>query len=513
MTETFDLDTARAVGTNGQLASPRTTEQLIGAAGMGSGHRPARGHGYEQRGLAYLPSSPQYEGRFGRMFRLPPYVPDAKRIAEVAALMKEDGQGADNPDIPAGYTYLGQFLDHDITFDPTSSLDRQNDPDALTDFRSPRFDLDSMYGRGPSDDPFLYEKASGGTRMLVGHHDDEDDLPRNTEETALLGDPRNDENIFVSQLHLTMLKFHNAVVDRLSPDLRRGSETDFEAAQRLVRWHYQWMVLHDFLPRVIGADLLREVFDDSSGLPVVHRRFFQWRNGPFMPVEFSVAAYRFGHSMIRPGYKLNTFVPGLPIFTAEPIPDHRLSSFGGFRILPPRWTVEWRRFFEVDGAGDGGLQHSRLIDAKLADPLAALPPSVASNPDSLIVRNLTRGARLCLPSGQAVARHMGVPVLAEDELGLAGPAPLWYYLLKEAEVRAGGRHLGEAGGRIVAEVFLGLLEKDPSSYLRLDPGFRPFLGPVEGTFGMPELIAVAGHGLGVIRGGVGAPSPQPAQPV
>ena len=179
--------------------------------------------------------------------------------------------------------------------------------------------------------------------------------------------------------------------------------------------------------------------------------------------------------------------------------------------MPPRWTVEWRRFFEVAGEGDGPLQQSRRIDTKLADPLAALPPSVASHPDSLIVRNLTRGARLNLPSGQAVARHMGVPVLAEDELGLHGPAPLWYYLLKEAEVRAGGRHLGEAGGRIVAEVFLGLLEKDPSSYLRNDPAFRPFLGPVEGTFGMPELITVAGHGLGVIGGGI--VPPRPAQPV
>lgn len=170
-------------------------------------------------------------------------------------------------------------------------------------------------------------------------------------------------------------------------------------------------------------------------------------------------------------------------------------------------TVEWRRFFDVAGAGDGALQHSRAIDAKLADPLAALPPSVASHPASLIARNLTRGARLSLPSGQVVARHMGVPVLTEDELGLTGPAPLWYYVLKESEVRTGGAHLGEVGGLIVAEVFLGLLEKDPSSYLRNDPLFRPFLGATAGEFGMPDLITVAGHGLGVI-----APPPRPPAP-
>jgi hypothetical protein len=492
MTETFDpRRTAQSLGTDGQTPTPRTAEQLVDTSGMTAPRRPARAHTYVQRGLTSVPHSPQYEGRFGRMFRLPPYVPDAARLAEVAALMTETG-GPDNERIPAGYTYLGQLLDHDITFDTTSSLDRQNDPDALTNFRSPRFDLDCLYGRGPADDPFLYQRGSGGTTMLVGHHDDEDDLPRNEEETALLGDPRNDENIFVSQLHLTLLKFHNAVVDGLAADDRRGSETDFEAAQRIVRWHYQWMVVHDFLPRIVGEETMAAVFDEDAAVPRVDRRYYRWRNAPYMPVEFSVAAYRFGHSMVRTGYKLNTTVPGLRIFTKDPITGHRLSSFGGFRTLPPLWTVEWRRFFDVDGDGDGALQHSRPIDSHLADPLTELPPEVASNPSSLTMRNLVRGARLGLPSGQAVARHVGARVLTADELGLRGPAPLWFYLLKEAEVRAGGAHLGPVGGRIVAEVFLGLLEKDPSSYLRNEPGFRP-----EGTFGMPELITRSGHGLAV----------------
>jgi len=217
--------------------------------------------------------------------------------------------------------------------------------------------------------------------------------------------------------------------------------------------------------------------------------------------------------MVRRGYKLNTFVPRLPIFTEDPIPENRLSSFGGFRELPPRWTVEWRRFFEVAGAGDGELQPSRLIDTKLADPLAKLPPSVATDPDSLALRNLIRGARMGLPSGQAVARHVGADVLDADELGLTGPAPLWYYLLKEAEVRAGGRHLGPVGGRIVAEVFLGLLEKDPSSYLRNEPAFRPFLGTTDGVFDMPDLITVSAHGLEVVGGGFVPGGPRPPRPV
>ena len=490
------------------MAAPRTTEQLVAGATsaheIGYGRREARGHGYELRGLGYLPLSQLHEGRFGRMFRLPPFVPTDARIAEIASVMVEApvfDPALDNPDIPAGYTYLGQFIDHDITFDPVSSLDRQNDPDALNNFRTPRLDLDSLYGSGPADDPFLYDLPTGHRKLLIDHHDNQDDLPRNAQETALIGDPRNDENIFVAALHLTMLKFHNAVVDRVAaePTLRNGSETEFEAAQRIVRWHYQWIVAHDYLRRNCGQAMLDEVLDESGPIPQVHRQVFKWKYFPYMPVEFSVAAYRFGHSQIRGQYKLNTTVPRLPIFTPGPIRDDRLGSFGGFRTLPAQWTIEWGRFFEVAGAGDSERQQTRLIDIQLAGPLVQLPPDVGGDRPSLVIRNLTRGARLLLPSGQDVAGHMGVVPLSDAELGLpgGGPAPLWYYVLKEAEVQANGRHLGEVGGRIVAEVLLGLLEADPSSYLRLQPTWTPFLpAATGGDFTFADLINVAGHGLG-----------------
>jgi hypothetical protein len=505
-----------AIDTNGhatmQIEAPRTTEQLVAGAttgrGLGYGRRSARGHGYQPRGLSYLPVSQQFEGRFGRMFRLPPFVPSDERIAEIAALMTENATGPtpelDNPTITAGYTYLGQFIDHDLTLDTASSLERQNDPDALVNFRSPRFDLDSIYGRGPVDDPFLYDKTAGGEKLLVGRHDNEDDLPRNVQDTALIGDPRNDENIFVSQLQLTMLEFHNAVVDLVTagPALRRGSETTFEAAQRIVRWHYQWLVVHDFLRHVVGDATLAEVLDETGPYPRVDRRFYTWRKDPFMPVEFSVAAYRFGHSMIRGRYKLNTFVPALPTFTPGSVSDNPLGHFGGFRILPPFWTIEWARFFGVDGAGSDALQQSRLIDTKLADPLANLPIEIGGNRPSLIDRNLTRGARLLLPSGQDVAGHMGTDILTDADLGLGGgPAPLWYYILREAHLQTGGHHLGQAGGRIVAEVFLGLLEKDASSYLRNQPTWKPHLpAATPGDFTMADLIAFTGHGLDAITG-------------
>lgn len=489
----------------------RPPEQLVNQAassrGFGTPHRPARGHGYEQRGLAYLPVSQLFEGRFGRMFRLPPFVPDAQRIAEIAAVMLEGESGTDssqdNPDIPSGYTYLGQFVDHDLTFDPVSSLTRQNDPDALTNFRSPRFDLDCVYGRGPSDDAFLYDRSPGREgMMLIGRHHDQDDLPRNAQGTALLGDPRNDENTFVSQLQLTMLKFHNSVVEvvRVDPTLHTGSESVFETAQRLVRWHYQWMVVHDFLRRTVGSAMLDSVLDESGPVPRLTCEHYHPRSTtPYMPVEFSVAAYRFGHSQIRGGYALNTLVRN-PLFRPGSVTENPLGHFGGFRELPARWTVEWRRFFEVDGAGDGALQMTRLIDTRLANPLAAMPTEIGGDRPSLVDRNLTRGARLALPSGQDVAAAMGETPLTDAELELpgGGPAPLWYYVLREARVRADGRRLGPVGGRIVAEVFLGLLARDPSSYLRAAPAWRPFLpAATPGTFTMPDLIAVSGHGLGV----------------
>lgn len=492
----------------------RTPEDLVNhaasARGFGSPHRPARGHGAEQRGLAYLPVSRLFEGRFGRMFRLYPFIPTAERIAEIAAVMTEGDSGGDpaqnNPDIPAGYTYFGQFIDHDLTFDPVSSLTRQSDPDALTNFRSPRFDLDSVYGRGPTDDAFLYDKRPGReARLLIGEHDDEEDLPRNSQDTALIGDSRNDENTFVSQLQLTMLKFHNAVVDvvQADPTLVRDSETIFEASQRIVRWHYQWAVVHDFLRRTVGEEMLDSVLDESGPVPRLDLRHYEPRSPtPYMPVEFSVAAYRFGHSQIRGRYSLNTLVGPLATFLpgSSSDPAKRLQQFGGFRILPPFWTVEWRRFFEVDGDGDGPLQLSRLIDTKLANPLAALPVEIAGDRPSLIDRNLTRGARLALPSGQSVAAAMGVTPLTDEELELpgGGPAPLWYYVLREARVQAEGRHLGEVGGRIVAEVFLGLMSRDPSSYLRQEPAWRPFLpAATAATFTVPDLIRMSGHGLGV----------------
>ncbi|MFG2343271.1 peroxidase family protein [Streptomyces phaeochromogenes] len=496
-----------------------TVNMAGGGKSLGLPASSIRNHARVTRGLGYVPESSLSIGLFGRMFRrLDPYIPDDTRIDAIAQLMSEPSGAALDGKIPAGYTYVGQFIDHDITFDPTSSLQRWNDPDALVNFRTPRFDLDSVYGRGPADQPYLYQKSRGAEphQFVIGKAKGEAkaelDLPRDPRGVALIGDPRNDENVFVSQLQLTFMLFHNKVCDWLTADSaaeyerhRRADEGVFDCAQRLVRWHYQWIVVHDFLKRIVDAATYKDVLRNEplipQGDPVeqVKLRFFAWQHRFFMPVEFAVAAFRFGHSMVRPTYTLNSKVGPLPIFTPESASNryNELRHFGGFRRLPTNWQIDWKRFFDLGDTTH--LQHARKIDRYLAPPLLHLPPDQAGGAvANLARRNLTRGARLGLPSGQQVALAIGAEPLDDEDLDLPGkgPAPLWYYVLREAELHDGGRTLGTVGSRIVTEVFLGMLSADPSSYLSTAPGWRPVLcGARAGEFTMADLINFTGFGV------------------
>jgi hypothetical protein len=465
-----------------------------------------RHHGQKTRGLYTAPQSPFFEGRFGRMFRnLPVHEHDLKFLRDLADAMEEQDRSpaGDNPSIPAGFTYFGQFVDHDVTFDPTSSLQKQNDPDALVNFRSPRLDLDCIYGAGPDDQPYLYDQAQPG-KFLIGRitDDDErahvgpgagDDLQRNRQGRAMIGDPRNDENTFVSQLQLAFLKLHNRLIELVAhEDGLEGGEL-FREAQRQARWHYQWVVVHDFLPRLVGAEnLAGRLVTDPSGAERVELQLYKYRDHPYMPVEFSGAAYRYGHSQIRGFYAINELVKA-PTFRPGPLAD-RTSDFRGFRSLPPFWTVQWPFFFELDGTAP---QPTRKIDTKLSGALFSLPGEDEDDRDmkSLARRNLLRGRALGLPSGHRVANAMNVPKdrqLTRDQLGFKRPCPLWFYVLREAEALHGGTRLGPVGGGIVAETFLGLLDADRSSYLSVEPGWKPTLPAAEaGTFTMADLLRFA----------------------
>lgn len=472
-------------------------------------------------------------GRFGRMFgKLPAFSSDTPEIRAAlleigkaggimdakdklsegpVKLITEPALSAKNPNnttLTAGFTFLGQFLDHDMTFDPTSSLERQSDPEHISNFRTPSLALDNLYGAGPGASPHLYDQSAAGQGIkflleatgTAGKFD----VPRNSQGVALIGDPRNDENLIVSQLQVAFLKFHNACVDHVKTKIKLTKPDEiFAEAQRLVRWHYQWIIVHEFLRKTCGADVVADVLENG-------RKFYKWHNEPYIPVEFSVAAYRFGHSQVRPSYRANfTGNPGGQPFFAmifEPVPSDPNDPedlTGGHRA--PRRFIDWPTFFDF---GDGQVRPNKKIDSVLSTALFKLPGSVVANPDpktnpsSLAQRNLLRHLTFSLPSGQRVASAMGVPPLSKSDLadlkphGLDDRTPLWFYVLREASVQANGEHMGAVGGRIIAEVFLGLLEGDRASYLSQEPDWQPSLPTIDPSktgddFTMIDLLRFA----------------------
>ncbi|WP_434811932.1 peroxidase family protein [Microbacterium sp. bgisy189] len=488
-------------------------------------------HGTADLGLLTPQSTFYDQGRFGRLFpTLPAFAADTPSVREALTELGKRGgpmdardnlgdatllitnpgravRNPDNPTQPAGMTFLGQFLDHDMTFDPTSSLARRQDPESIRNFRIPALDLDSVYGGGPGVSPHLYDRTidHGSTTLLVEQITgsgsvsidgaDRFDLPRNAQATALLGDPRNDENLIVSQLHLAFLRFHNRVVIDLRTDMPSLTADElFAEAQRVVRWHYQWIVLHEFLPATIGADLTEELMTEG-------RKHYNWRNNPYIPVEFAVAAYRFGHSQVRPSYRANfgTDADDLAHQFIGFIFDHRAMDptdpddlRGGCRAA--RRYIDWQTFFDF---GDGRMRHNKRIDATLSTSLFRLPGFGDGAGASLATRNLLRNLTLKVPSGQRVARAMQLPELAAADLSeladleLDRRTPLWFYVLREADVLADGKHLGPVGGRIVGEVIHGLIDGDASSYLSQDPDWTPTYG-TDDTFAMTDLLTAAG---------------------
>lgn len=388
-----------------------------------------------------------------------------------------------------------------------------------------------MYQRGEERDLFLI----GETSATPGQGDPSVpvsqpfDLPRVPSGTALIGDPRNDENLAVAQTHLAFLRFHNQVVTELKAGnlepIDPGQGASFEAARQLVIWHYHWIVLHDFLRRLIVPSTLDEVLQGG-------RTFFVYDREPFMPVEFSGAAYRLGHSMVRASYDYNrVFTPKPGGVTPATLELLFLFSGGSGSVvpIPSDWIIDWRRFHEVDAAVTP--EKSRKLDPFVVPPLTDLP-EFSNEPEarlrSLTFRNLKRGVQLGLPSGQWVARQMGVTPLSVEELstgrdgaaalvnGFGKQTPLWYYILKEAKVQERGLRLGQVGSRILAEVFVGLLRGDPGSFLNLYPSWKPTLpSATPGDFTMADLLNFTGdlNPIGAERQGESDPEQDEHEPV
>lgn len=476
-------------------------------------------------------------GLFGRLFPgVPPFKADEGDIVALAEAMLATDVRA-SAALPAGFTYLGQFIDHDITLDLTSIADKDADPDGLENFRTPGLDLDSIYGFGPDGSPHLYERVSDedgrsqpGAKLLLGAAQESEglngrqlgalpghDLPRQPATGfAIIGDPRNDENLVVAQLHVAFMRFHNRIVDKLAADLGKPAtgRNLFAEARRLMTWHYQWIVLHEYLDAITGEPGIADRTIARG------RRFFRFKQWPFIPLEFAVAAYRFGHTLVREAYSHNiVFTFGNPPFPPATLPllfqftakSGGIDGTSDLAAVPSNWVIDWRRFFDFPVAPDEpGFVRNRVapFDPLLVPTLHALPGAAPGSPTArLPFLNLMRGVIRSLPSGQTVAKLMGIPALTPDQvaagpdgavarrLGFDANTPLWYYILKEAEQGPGrGEHLGPVGATIVAEVLVGLVQGSATSYLGMDPKFQPSLGPTPGSFTMVDLLTFAFDG-------------------
>src|SRR2546428_2427799 len=412
----------------------------------------------------------------------------------------------DNPTHTAGVTFFGQFMDLDVTFDSRSTLGVPTDPTATRNARLAAFDLDTIYGQGPFVTPQFYE-VEDQAKLRIESGGIFEDLPRNGEGTAIIPDPRSDQNMMISGLNCAFILFHTGTVDGVRQQLGLiDPAAIFAEAKRLVLWHYHWLILNEFLPLFVGPALVNDILNNG-------RRFYQPDKGQAtMPVEFQGACFRLGHTMVRPSYRANLkgdngkpffgfiFDPALGDIAPEKGKDpNDLRS--GFRA--PRRFIGWQTFFDFK---DGEIKRNKRMDTKISTPLFTLPlAAIASHkaPIALMQRNLLRHVTWSMPSGQSIARAMGVDRLsAEDlkelktyDLGLEENTPLFYYMLKEAELvpdtdigrNTGGFHLGPVGGRIVGEVVIGLLQSDPASWLAQQPHWTPSLQRPRAGLRMTDL--------------------------
>jgi hypothetical protein len=490
--------------------------------------------------------------RFSRLGDKGPALDRDTLLSLAEAMTAAGGPDAANPTIPAGFTYLGQFVDHDLTLDNTAkAFGSSVTIDELLQGRSPALDLDSVYGRGPddSDDQIFYTdgiRLKMGTTAPTPFPDagtntafDRFDLPRvglgsskKDRRLAQIPDKRNDENLAVAQTHLAFIRFHNRVADHLA---EKGvpSTVLFSKAQEMVVKHYQWMLKTDFLPRIVDPAVVNDVF--TNGRKVFEKTAIA-EHLPTMPIEFSVAAYRLGHSMVRGAYEWNrVFKNGGPgpsaslllLFTfsatsgiLSPDGDIQDPESGSFERLPSNWIADFRRLYDFTAIGKNDLKApegvpnvAKRIDTLLVDPLKDLPvgsfggtnttPSIERN---LAFRNLVRAQMIELANGQQMAKLMEVEPLTSAQIrtgdnGAVIPAnspaitntPLWFYILREAELNNG--RLGAVGGRIVAETFHRAMEGSKHSIVR-DRTWRPtdLVANPNDRFNMTDLLLFAFEG-------------------
>jgi hypothetical protein len=442
--------------------------------------------------------------------------------------------------VPAAYTYFGQFLNHDISapvrvttvsnparriIEADPDLDVLLSPvrarsinvhlDLLRNEHARPMTLNSLYGGGPSDAAssslyasdkvrFLLADAFDDPAMLPQHRARLDlngkskfDLPRDgAAKVALIADRRNDQNLAISQLHLAFMLFHNRVADDVARKFpRSGEKFQFEEARRIVTRHYQWCIVHDYLDRTGTSS-----HGSFQGIvPGAKRRFANKLNKPnTVPLEFTTAAFRFGHSMVGAFYDYNE------VFSKDGVRPAQLlelfmftSSKGMLNQVPPpgrspqvpfHWIINWNMFLKDPPEGSA----AESINPRLAGTMLGLQEKMDDSKmrqglQSICARNLRRGYHRFIPSGQKLANALGLPGLDSNELlqgfgraqmlssgtlerfeqlitaGQFGSAmPAWAYFLCEAQNANSGKALGPVAGAIVRETILGLLKLNKS---------------------------------------------------
>jgi hypothetical protein len=451
------------------------------------------------------------------------------------------GTGDDSATLPAEYTYLGQFIDHNLDFDETAQPTANVNSSALTNFESFRFDLNNVFGGGPSVDPQLYAGdhehllATGnlgtpqadGFPTVTGSKKSMYDLARNQSGGAILVEPRDDENQILSQISAAFVAFYNDFIDQ--------GDT-YAQARQLTENYYQEIVLTDVLPAFVGQSTINRYLSiGSNGQALVNTPNFP--SAGFTPIEFSVGAYRFGHALVRQDYHINDINPtttdiddNVAIFDVNNFQSGDLSGGaplpgptqpGGSTCTattvctqpnPAGHQIQWRYFVPALDANqaDPGINFARNTQTTISPALFNLPAEtiagcadaaspVCNGSGSLIARDFARGNYDGLASGQAIAQALGCPVIPASSINpthdavFSAGTPLIYYVL--AEAKRAGQTLGCVGGRIVAQTFLRVLWDTPNSILHTN--FRPDpslvkLAPEKPAFSFGDLLVDTG---------------------
>jgi len=451
-------------------------------------------------------------------------LPNIESLKALGKAMMGPGRPQNDSEIPAGYTYLGQFVLHDITY--MKQIKGVAEPVSLN---SPTLDLDSVLPEETNasgkvgDLELILGCTTGGGQPLP------EDLPREREGAScgrpLIADDRNDDFLPLAQCHLLLIKFYNAIARWLGagckPPLPAYGTAFRNAVRELWVEHFQAVVLHDYLVRLVDEETYDSVMTEGCKLVASGS---EAASEYLIPLEVAGAVGRFGHSMIRDGYEPWNSKQAYRMIDVRHFMDlsyansgHGLKAHAGG--LPRSWVTDWTALFDL-GRGSGPIR-AAAIDTRLAGQLSCLPECIRAQeicsghpPNArfnLAEATLLRGRELGLsPARHAIEQANAKDVqpvikrLTDDQLvegeneavkevfrqaELSRSTPLWYYVLKEAEVLGGGGNkLGPLGGRILMETLYAAIERSTPSILS-KPDWRPSLPAArKDRFTIPDLI-------------------------